>query len=294
MSAGRDDGDKKNSPLNPNSKNHAGRYGGDNRARDGAKSGLLSALGEGAVNRRVQNRMLRNTAGAPTPHHSDSDILAKLTLTIDQVYAGLLSYDQGFLDLVTTRLVRDEVPFSAFYRQIAVPLAQRLGDSWNDDSISMVDVEFATGRLSLWCDKYASEDMNRVNSSGEMRRIFLARTSGELHTLGLSIASKCYRHAGWHVDGGPEVEMGPQLLAMLRDTHYDVVGISVGVSHRAPACATLVSQLRRASCNQKLKIILGGPALIAEPHIFDHVGADFIALDALEAVEVCDQLVQAA
>lgn len=294
MNAGSDDFDQDNNPLNPNSKSDTGRDGSDNRARDGAKSGLLSALGQSAVNRRVQNRMLRGTTGAATPHHSNSDILAKLALTIEQVYAGLLSYDQGFLDLVTTRLVRDEVPFSAFYRQIAVPLAQRLGDAWNDDSISMVDVEFATGRLSLWCDKYASEDLNRVNSSGELRRIFLARTSGELHTLGLSITSKCYRHAGWHVDGGPEVEVGSQLLAILRDTHYDVVGISVGVSHRATACATLVSQLRRASCNQKLKIILGGPALLAQPHIFDHVGADFIALDALEAVEVCDQLVQAA
>ncbi|MGB7431890.1 MAG: cobalamin B12-binding domain-containing protein [Ahrensia sp.] len=294
MSAGRDDFDQDKAQRSRGADKQGWADSDNKRLSNGGKSGLLSALGPEAVNRRFQNRMLRSTSAPITPNHSDRDILAGLTLGIEQIYAGLLSYDQAFLDLVTKRLMRDEVPFSAFYRQIAVPLAELLGDAWNDDSLSMVDVEFATGRLSLWCDKYASEDPSRVNPSGEMRRIFLARTSGELHTLGLSITSKCYHHAGWQVDGGPEVEVGPRLLAALRDNYYDAVGISVGVSHRAPECATLVSQLRRASCNPKLKIILGGPALVAEPHIFDHVGADFIALDALEAVEVSDQLVQAA
>lgn len=294
MSAGRDDSYNDDAKRPTKSSTHRDGGVSDNRGSKGAASGLLSALGHDAVNRRVQGRMLRKAGTQATPHAGDIDLLQKLTLHLDQIYSNLLSYDQEFLDMITKRLTRDEVPFSAFYRQIAVPLAQRLGDAWNEDTLSMVDVEFASGRLTLWCDKYASEDLLRTSGSGGRRRIFLARTAGEKHTLGLSITSKCYRHAGWQVDGGAHVEAGPTLLMALRETHYDVVGVSVGVSHRAPECRTLVRDIRAASCNANLKIVLGGPALIAEPHVFDHVGADFIALDAMEAVEVCDQFVKAA
>lgn len=294
MSKDNDNIDSDGNGLMASQNNNVSNASSINRHKADAQSQLLSALGTDAVHRRVQDRMLRDVAEPATPSTSDTDVLQKLSLRADQVYAGLISYDQAFLDLITERLVRDEVPFSAFYRQIAVPLAEHLGDAWNDDSISMVDVEFATARLTLWCEKYSAEDSHRVTPSGGKRRIFLARTSGEKHTLGLAIVSKCYRHACWQVDGGVHVEAGPSLLTVLRDTHYDVIGMSVGVSHRAPECADLVAQLRVASCNPALKIVLGGPALLANPHVFDHVGADFIALDALEAVEACDQFVQAA
>lgn len=264
------------------------------------QASLISVLGEGAINRRVKRRVMgaQDRAAADSApislHPHQPSLLNRLSLRLEQVYAGLLSWDREFLDTITMRLLRDEVPFSTFYREIAVPVAERLGDAWTDDRLSIVDVEFAASRLSLWCDQYAAEDHNALKTQGVNRRILLARTPGEKHTLGLSIVSKCYAHAGWQVDGGPSLETGRHLVNALRDQSYEVVGVSVGNSLMARDCRMLINDLRLASKNPALKVGLGGPAVIATPDVFSDVGADFTAADALQAVQLSNELVAAA
>ena len=265
------------------------------------RSDLITVLGSGAVNERVRSRVLERGNDTISQYArpirsvaGDASGLSHISATFEQIYQALMTWDQDVISGVTRDLLRAEVNFAGFYRDLAVPLAYRLGDAWIDDTISMVDVEFATSRLVLWCDQYATEDNERFGAVAKGRTIILARTENEMHTLGLAILSKCYAHAGWRVLGGSSMYAGRPMFIQLRADHVDAVGLTIGSSLLAEDCRRLIAEIRAVSRNPDIIVGIGGPALVADAEGFADVGADFIAFDAVEAVEISEELLDAA
>jgi methanogenic corrinoid protein MtbC1 len=74
------------------------------------------------------------------------------------------------------------------------------------------------------------------------------------------------------------------LGSAVRHESFDVVGISVACGERLEPVAAAIRAARRGTCNQALRIMVGGPVFSAHPEFAALLGADATANDGREAV----------
>jgi methylmalonyl-CoA mutase cobalamin-binding subunit len=209
----------------------------------------------------------------------------------DAVLEALLVSDQAFLDSVVPTLLKNAVNLSTFYRAIVRPVSVKLGELWCEDEVNFVKVEIVSMRLRLMCNQLVARRMaDRLTwREDDRRRILLANTGGDQHTLGFSLAEAFFEDAGWHVGGGFDLEPGPDYYEMLRSGDFSFVALAIA---RDDACdpTEIVSRTREASGDRGVRICLGGVAVGANPARYQAADADIVALDAPDAVFQAEQM----
>ena len=123
----------------------------------------------------------------------------------------------------------------------------------------------------------------------QTRRALLVPAHGEQHTFGLYMVAEFLRRAGWDVAAGP-VASTAEMLVLLRDQWYAVVGISVSCDVRLEGLAAAIHAIRRASRNRGIGVMVGGPAFLERPELAALVGADASAVDGRQAALQAESL----
>lgn len=162
------------------------------------------------------------------------------------------------------------------------PVARRLGEMWDDDLCSFVDVTAGLGALQLMLRRLRVplEPSGAVEAT---RRILLAGMAGNQHTLGLRMVAEMFERADWEVVMEPNAT--PEGLAARAEAGwFAVVGITVAAEAQLEDLAATVRGVRLASANRAIGVLLGGPAFGADPALARRVGADVAAPDARQAV----------
>lgn len=117
-----------------------------------------------------------------------------------------------------------------------------------------------------------------------MRSIVLANAPSEQHAFGLSVVAKVFEFEGWTVSGGPHLQAGEQLEKLVSSNSFEVAGISATTPENARALSSKIENLRRASSNPRIVVIVGGGGFAEDPGLFREIGADDVAIDANDAV----------
>jgi methanogenic corrinoid protein MtbC1 len=72
-----------------------------------------------------------------------------------------------------------------------------------------------------------------------------------------------------------------------------VIGLSASVDDQLEALETFISELRSASRNPSVGVMVGGPVFLNNASLVGEVGADFTASDARQAVELAESFASA-
>lgn len=172
------------------------------------------------------------------------------------------------------------------------PAASRLGSLWRDDRCDFTTVTVALGRLHrLMRELSATFDQSQARVS-RPPRVLLAQPPEEQHLFGLAMVAEFLRRDGWDVIGGVGAAV-PDPGARVRDEWVDLAGFSIGSDDRIDWLRETIRRVRATSCNEHVRIVVGGPVFIAHPEWASEVGADGTALDAAAAVELANGLVAA-
>jgi len=199
---------------------------------------------------------------------------------------AMLSQERGAFDVTVEAMGLRGIPFVQTLRHLITPVLDDLGQMWRDDKASFVDVTLATCRVQTFvCEKLVATAAR--DRKGERHgTIAFARPMGESHTLGLTVVTECFRIDGWSVMGGVDLEIGDGLWSMLAERHVDVLGLSIGSEVQVPAAIEAITRARQVSRNRDIVIGIGGYCTIAAPEAVQNIGANFIASDALDAVDM--------
>ncbi len=119
------------------------------------------------------------------------------------------------------------------------------------------------------------------------RRILLARTPGEDHTLGLAIVDHFFRVARWDVQCEPYADRA-SLVCTVSTDWFAVVGLSLAGDTLVDEAAVTISALRAKSTNRELRVLVGGPACDRYPDLVARLGADAVARDGPSAVGIAN------
>ncbi len=172
---------------------------------------------------------------------------------------------------------------------LLAPCARRLGDLWNADLCDFTVVTVALGRLQALLRGLSSNMRLPRSSAVAGRTVLFAPVPGEQHTFGLSMVCDFFRTSGWDVWGEAPTQTDA-MIELVRDHWFDVVGIAIGNDRSIPTLADLIRRVRKTSKNRTVRVLAGGPLMVAQPQIASLVGADATAVDARQAMLTAERL----
>jgi methanogenic corrinoid protein MtbC1 len=230
---------------------------------------LLVAHRDGAVNARPSGRLAAHVA----------------------TFAGICAAgDRAAADRLVARLRAEGHGADSVMVDLVGPAALLLGREWEDDRRSFVDVTLGLVLMHEIIHTMGYEYRDGPKQAGPVRRVMLASAPGSQHVLGLSIVSEFFRKAGWQV----VLEVSPssaELCHAVKNEWFDLVGLSVALDTQLSALPALIGQLKAASHNPAMPVLLGGPVFTLSMQQAERFGAAAICLDAREAVDTAIALV---
>jgi methanogenic corrinoid protein MtbC1 len=211
----------------------------------------------------------------------DEQVAEFCALVIDSDLDVLLPYLQ--------RTRERGVPLERIYLELLAPVARRLGDMWQAD-----ECDFATVTLGLWRLHQVLHELSpsfQFDSDplADGKRALLAATPGEQHTFGLFMVAEFFRRAGWDVIDGPAFS-ARELAAAVRHEWFSIAGFSLSREASVGQLTSLIRDVRQASRNRGIGIIVGGVVFAEYPALIAQVGADASASDGREAVRLAETM----
>jgi MerR family transcriptional regulator, light-induced transcriptional regulator len=167
--------------------------------------------------------------------------------------------------------------------------ARGLGELWDKDQISLIDVTVATGQLYALIRSIKDGSAGSVWARRTRPAALFALVPEETHTLGIMLATDTFRDAGWDIDLRLALSHD-DLLHHVVSTEPTVVGLSFSTRDRLPDLIRLVLALRIVVPEA---IIGVAPTLdMDEDEIFALVDVDLIFHDARIALNDLERLMR--
>jgi methanogenic corrinoid protein MtbC1 len=233
-------------------------------------------------------RLLMAHRDAPT-----SDVIPMNTGVIERAELERFSRQVMVADLATLLdhielLIRRGVGVETIYFDLLSPAAKRLGEMWEADDCSFTDVTIGLCRLQQLVYEFADR-VHVENGGGDGRTALFALTPGDHHSFGLVLVVEYFRRAGWRTVCMPDAT-AEDLVETVRCERFDMVGFSMANERWLSVLPPVIADVRAASMNKDLKVIVGGRAFETDPSRVAQVGADHTAGDAREAVQIVDAI----
>jgi methanogenic corrinoid protein MtbC1 len=175
------------------------------------------------------------------------------------------------------------------YLGLFQPVARELGRRWSEDSLTFMEVTKAVGQIQTMIRAMGPGDA-KPGLIDDAHRIVLACPASEQHSLGMLVVSQLFEMEGWDVQGGAQLSTGQPLNDVVHDGWYGVVGLSASCEESARELKSAIDQLRKASLNRSVSVIVGGNGFIEHPEISIEIGADDVATDARDAINKAEDL----
>jgi len=189
-----------------------------------------------------------------------------------------------------SRLVHALADAGATPRQILLellgPCAALMGSWWCSDVFDFADVSIGICRLQQALHEHVYLTRPPLRSGAP--RILLAAAPDSQHTFGIAIAAECFAHAGWDAQFAPG-EDWKALGELLGTESFDVLGISLSCDAQVAPVASGIVELRRASRNPQLCVMVSGPLAAARDDLAVRCDADGMAVGAGAAVELAQR-----
>lgn len=206
------------------------------------------------------------------PGADDVSTLTGLAMQAD--LPGALSY----LEALRVR----GMSLERIYLELLSPVARRLGVMWEEDECDFTTVTIGLSCLHQLVREYSPAFTARATRASPDRRVLLAPAPGEQHSFGIVVVEQFFRGAGWDVWSGAGLERA-EILEAAQRVWFGVAGFSLACEDHLGALAVLIRDVRRASRNAGIGVLVGGPLFVDRPDLVALVGADATAADGRQA-----------
>ena len=208
-------------------------------------------------------------------HFTDEETreFARITVNHDVTVA------QAFAEALMDQGATAEQLFTSLF----APAARLLGEKWEHDSLTFSEVAIGLSRINQLIHVFSPFFEAETEPVNAGRSALLVPLPGEHHSLGVLLVEQFFRRAGWNVFSPSNIS-DAQLVTVVKQERFDMVGISVTCHCDLDRVASLVAAIRGGSLNRDLRIMVGGRLFNEHPEYALRVGADSTDVDGSQAV----------
>ena len=238
--------------------------GGEDASNDGyadplereARADLLATIHEQIIPQLVLAHTSEPGAGTSCPD-------ARLPPTPGEVEAlCCLAVEQDLLAslAIIEAMVGDGLTIETVLLELIAPAARKLGDDWLEDLRTFTEVTVGLGTLQEVIHILGPSFAHGIVHRGA---VVLVPAPNEQHTLGVHLLGEFLRRAGWGVLVDPRMSRA-ELLLHVEAERIEMVGISVSNSDLVDTLERLVRDIKRASLNADIAVMIGGSLNLEE------------------------------
>lgn len=174
----------------------------------------------------------------------------------------------------------DGTAIDVLYLSYLAGAARRLGEWWETDRVSFIDVNIGTTRI--YAIMRALGHGASVPVPAPRRLACFASVPGETHILGVSMATDLFREQGWEITLLTGLSHD-DLVKQICGSGVRIVGLSSGGVHSSEALARLIVALH-IQC-PTARIVVSGHVVEEANEIVSVMGADSTATTVPEALD---------
>ena len=249
------------------------------------ESGLPSGLARTIQAEIVPRLMLAHRGGTAAPSGEPAYAATPPSMEdIAELARLIIAHDSTLgLDYVEAMRMKGMSVESVFV-DLLTPTARLLGELWMEDDCTFTDVTIGLSRLHRMVGDLSSAFSRELEFNPlPGPRAALIAAPGEQHTFGLHLVREFFRREGWDVWAAPTPHTN-ELVHLVQDEWINLVGVSMSGPESAPRVAELIRDVRAASLNPNLFILVGGACIIDDDKLAAKMGADAGPADAKEAL----------
>ena len=200
---------------------------------------------------------------------------------IAELCDALLSPQDRAADDFILNVRRNSADIEVVYLSYVAGAARRLGQLWDEDQISFMDVTLGCGKLYRIIRGLRHVIAPSIIKDRDEYPAMFALVPGETHTLGIEIATDIFRREGWDVDMLVGLDHDHLIEQSDRRTYRAIVLVANSDSMIEPL-TRMVLALRIS--HPMSHIVVAGNILNHYPNISSLVGSDAVIRDIETAV----------
>ncbi len=182
-------------------------------------------------------------------------------------------------------LMSSGVPFQDVLLELMAPAARVLGERWEEDQASFVEVALGVSRMHRILREFDGVPSHLWSNAGFGRHALLLPTPGEKHSFGLRLVQEFLLRESWTVTNNP-VDNVEELGFLVAQEHFDIVGLSLSGQTVVEPFMESIRIIRKKSRNRNVRIIVGGHLFVERPELIESCGSDAYAVDAPATVRI--------
>ncbi|WP_295530190.1 hypothetical protein [uncultured Pseudacidovorax sp.] len=173
--------------------------------------------------------------------------------------------------------------------ELLSPCAALMGHWWCEDTFNFTQVTTGLCRLQQALRQQVSAQ--RPPLASDAPRILFAAPPRAQHTFGAAVAAECFALAGWDARVAPTQDWD-ELKQLLAGEAIDILALSLSCDSDVGQVASVIVELRTASSQKRLGVLVGGPLALDQPDLAQRCCADGMALTAAAAVDLARRWLQ--
>ncbi len=251
----------------------------------------LSALLRQTIEGDIIPRLMVSHSGAGSwPAEQRAQGWSPSPRQVERFAAIVLNDTEDSAILYIERLAEQGAPLEDIYLELLAPAARLLGEWWVEDKCHFVDVTIGLTRLQHLLHLLNAEFNGQAVADNVTGSALFSTTMGEQHTYGVLMLAEFFRRDGWTVccDVSPDPAEASRLVG---ENWFDLVGLSLSRESLLDDLRDEIRNIREASKNPLVNIMVGGRVFIDNIGLVESVGADNFAFDARQAAAVAKKLV---
>jgi methanogenic corrinoid protein MtbC1 len=175
------------------------------------------------------------------------------------------------------------------YLRVVAPCLHEIGRSWAAGETSVAqEHRFAEATRLILARLHPA--VLTASRPKQGRRSAVFAVYGESHLIGAQMVCDFLEMHGWDADFlGGNLSVRHALRALV-DRPVDLLALSISLAQNIGAADDLISAIRRKTCLDSMKVLIGGQALESVSSLWRELGADGTAVDAAAAAVEADRL----
>jgi len=219
-------------------------------------------------------------AAAPVEHVGMVEIAEFAALTMLMNNDGASQYFE--------KMRVQTVSVENLFIDLLAPTARYLEGLLEQDRCDPIDFTLGIARLQQFLAIFGA--IGRI-AAGREHHALLVTMPGERHVFDRDLIAALMHKAGWETSA-TSCRSVRDAAALASHEWFGLLSVTLSNTSGVETVARVIKAVRRASSNQSIRIMVGGPVFLREPALAVQVGADAAALDPASAVGVAEGLIR--
>jgi MerR family transcriptional regulator, light-induced transcriptional regulator len=223
----------------------------------------------------AEHALTRSLTGAIQPDEAELAVRIAESAASDDI--------DSLSELIRNSFQRAEDTERVLLRLMA-PAARLLGGWGEEGKLPFPTVDRAVRALQQLVDMFENDRRPNASRGWRAGSILLAALPGDQHTFGLKVVEELFRRDGWSLTMLPSPSRA-QIIQVVERDFIHVVGFSAGAPDAGDAIRALARDIRAASLNPAIRLVVGGPAVSVGALSAEELQVDAAPLDGPAAIE---------